>query len=213
MEIQQFRNSFDGDSLLIGPGASLDQVPSPFAELLTDEIRTAFTRSSEYFATLATHCTIATMKTWLQRLADAEDCFVEINTSRWNTAVIVKVAGFQLSLRQDVNLPPPGKSLSELYSLISGTWDFGFPRSGGLHEPRTVEYYGLTICSEIDIPDDAVAFFTTLSGDSLLALDDAAYWYCHEDGTVVRAGATQDALSTYFQHLMHGTADEFGFPY
>ncbi len=212
MSLQSFTNSFDGQSLLITPGANLEDVPSPFVELLTDDHRAAFADPADYFGTLASQCTIGSMKTWLRVLAEANTCSVEINTSRWAMAVIVKVAGFQISLRIPVDLPPPGRALQHLYSLMMGTWHDGFPCAGGLHEPRTVTDYGLVIESDIEIPEDAVAFFATACGDSLIASGNTAYWYSHETFDLHPEGTVIDVLSSYFNHLLQGTEGEFGYP-
>jgi hypothetical protein len=176
MSIKRFPNDFGGESVLVSPGASLDDVPAPFAGLLTAEHRAAFSAPADYFRALASQCAIATMKTWLERLADAGPCKLEVNMSGWSQCVIAHVDRFRLSLRKPVRLPPPGDSLKQLYSLILATYHDGFADAGGLHEPRTVEHYGLTIESDIDVPADAVAFFTSAGGDSVIAINEAAYW-------------------------------------
>lgn len=110
-------------------------------------------------------------------------------------------------------LPSSYVSLKQLYSLILATYHEGFSNAGGLHEPRTVEDYGLSIESEIDVPRDAVAFFTWACGDSVIAINDASYWYSHETRGLVAAGTVNETLAMYFMHLLRGTEREFEFPY
>ncbi len=213
MPIERFTNDFDDESILISPGTDLSEVPDPFAELLTDEHRAAFTTPSRYFAGLAAECTIPLMRTWLELLADADQCQIEINLCEWSKAVIARVARFQISLREPVDLPPPGLSLKQLYSLILATYHEGFAHAGGLHEPRTVDQYGLHIESDNDVPPDAVAFFTTAGGDSIIAVGTSAYWYSHETCGLVPASTVSDVLAEYFEHLLRGKEREFDFPY
>ena len=128
------------------------------------------------------------MKSWLNRLANAEHCEIEVNLSRWGPAVIVKAGGFQVSLREPVDLPDHAASLE--HSLILGDWQRGFPNAGGLHKPLTAfDTFG----HKIGIPDDALAFFTTAAGDKLFACGDRATW-CSKGADLVDAGAIADVL-------------------
>ncbi len=208
-------NYFGGPSVLVDPNDRLADVPSRFADLLTDEHRAVFADSCAYFNRLAEGCTINSFAQWLRQLAGAARCEIEVNLHRYRTAVVVKLEGSELSLREDVQLPARGLVLGNLlYDLILRTWERGYPFSGGLHEPRTVSDYELEVAAQTGIPNDAVAFYTTSSGDSLIAVHENAYWYSHETRDVVNAGQVDDVLETYFQHLLAGGGGhEFDFPY
>ena len=209
MPITQFTNHFNGHSLIVSPQATLNDVPDEFARHLTDEHYLVYANPQAYFSSLKSHCHIPSVKLWLGNFSGANSCEIEINTSSFANAVIVKIAGFEISLRKSVTLPATEVTLHQVYSVVSCVWHRGFPEAGGLHEPRTVSEYNLRIEGRVQIPDDAIAFYTTYFGDSIIACEDDAYWYLHEKQSIVPVGLVADVLSTYFSYLSDGRVDEF----
>lgn len=104
MAIQKYTNIMEGESLLVTPGSTLDEVPSPFCNLVTEEHRAAFDSPSRYFGGLASQCATKPMRHWLELLARADHCRVEINIHEFNTAVILKVDRFNVELRKPCDL-------------------------------------------------------------------------------------------------------------
>ncbi len=110
-------------------------------------------------------------------------------------------------------MPPSGRELEVLYSLILATLHFGFPNAGGLHQPLILAEHNFVIHGDVEFPKDAVVFYSTPNGDSVIAAVNHTYWHSHEGATEVPAGTVNEFLSAYFDHLLRGTLDNFEFPY
>lgn len=216
MSIERFANELGGESLRLGPRGRLQEIPTPFAEAITDEYRDAFEHHSQYFSDLAAVCSIPIMDKWLRCLAEAASCELEVILCDWTKKVIVRVAGFDVSLKKPIELTSTASGLHDLYSLISEIHHGGVGHAGGIHTPSTVQECknaGLVIESEIGVPGDAMFFFTTASGDSLIAINETACWYSHETCGLADAGLLTDAIAEYFGHLLAGTPGDFRMPY
>ena len=196
-------------ALIVAPEVALKDVPEKFARHLTDEHYLAYANPHAYFSSLKPCCRISSVNQWLGHVADTDSCEIEINTSAFANAVVVKIAGLELSLRKSLTLPATEVHLDQVYSVVSCIWHRGFPEAGGLHEPRSVSEYNLRIEGPLKIPRSAIAFYTTCYGDSILAFEGSAYWYSHERQSIVSVGLVADVLSVYFAYLTQGRGDDF----
>jgi hypothetical protein len=94
MSLDRSITEFGDEGLRVTHVASLDQVPSPFLDLLTDEHRQAFANPGNYFRRLAAEARVPSMAEWLGYLAGADCCTLEIYPSKYCPAVIVAARTF-----------------------------------------------------------------------------------------------------------------------
>lgn len=203
MPLTHFKNSLDGPSLRVTPPSTLSEVPTSFAGMLTKDHRSAFGDPRSYFAALADECDYDVMKGWLKKLAASEHVELEFHMSKMSSPkVIVRIAGFGLSLREPVSLPSFSK-LGGLYGLISATWEFEYGEAGGLRLPRYLEDYERRGGGKVPgLPEGTFAFYCDSSGQEIIEHRGVACWLTY--GGLSEIGTISEMLSAYFRHLENG---------
>ena len=207
-------STFDGGvgrRCLIASGTVLATIPPDYARWLTEEHKHAFTDPAGYFLDLAAECDLPNMKEWLTSLAQGRQLELEVNLhASYGDAVVTRVGNVNVDLRRPFDVPDACTDLATLYSLISGNWEDGYSYAGGLHLPIGRVAWWPHWLEETWL-EPGVDFYTNGCGDSVIAVENNAYWCAHDDGIFQLEGTVADVINRYFAHQQDGTIWESEF--
>ncbi|WP_164103826.1 hypothetical protein [Candidatus Laterigemmans baculatus] len=212
-------NALGGESLYLSPGADLQTVPSSFLKLLTVHHAAIYRYPREYFNWLARRARLSGMKAWLSTMAAADRCGLYLHRAEMGrtlqTDVTVRgfLAGprgfsdFRLSSSMPLfELPTP---LQDVYELIDGTVEGNAFEAGGFERFSSLRFdaSSFAIVNSHLVPDlgRTLCFYSTGNGDHLIAANDKAFWFLHENSSLVEAGNLAEVVDSYFMSLLSGS--------
>lgn len=223
--MEQQKNWGGGVTLILREGDSLDNVPQSHLDIVTPEIREAFTNPSDFFRAIAWKSKVKNFSVWLNTL---------INTGSWSLQLadtyMMKrstIGGFRWSAKGIYGaIISPGKlaDLSDMHEefsdpfafircihwgeiahaggLFSGGIGFELGEDDDLVEGRESEF-SLTNCVE---------FGCTECGDQFIFTPDGqAGFFSHEVRKAYRLGTIHESLNWIFGALLAGHEPQFDY--
>ncbi len=212
-------NALGGESLHLPPGANLSTVPSSFLELLTEHHASIYRNPRKYFTWLARRSRIAGMREWLTAMAETNQCALHLHRAQLGpsvqTDVIVRgflpgprrFSDFRLSANKPlIDLPA---TLQDIYELVDGTIEGNAFEAGGFDSLSSLRFdaSSLPITDSHAVPDldRALWFYTTATGDNLVADGEKTFWFLHDNCRLVEAGNLAGVVDSYFISILTGS--------
>jgi hypothetical protein len=214
-------NCGGGDTVILDPGDSLDDVPSSHRKLLTAALRRAFADPIAHFRDIAERCPFPRMVQWLEKLLKEGKWALHLNKCNpeygdWS------LTGFQWSSKQvrgaTIALPrkkPRGlpKSLQDYYSLVDEVNWIAFGGAGDLdgsgpHKSLAkIPYY-----RAVEDADAIHLWGSSACGDMLIySTKDRGGWLSHETSHIHWLGSIADAINWVYGELLANRTPDYDY--
>ena len=216
------KNEGGGESIRLGPGDRLVEVPPPHRGLITPAIRAALDDPPRYFRQIADRCPFDKMAAWLRALLAEGEWDLQLHQgypAEWTSAGFLWASD---TVRAAVITPSHGRprpglppALRRYYSLVGAIDWMGFGCAGGLegagpHTPLTAFPYA---CHGADVdPNATFVFGFSPCGDMLIyTADDRGGWLGHESGQIHLLGTIEQTLEWVYAELLANRGPGFDY--
>lgn len=215
--MNQLDNQGGGTTIFLEPGDSLDSVPESHRDIITNEIRDAFTDPHQYFLSIANRATIQRFRDYVTKVAtDGQWRLVLADTYMMQRETVGAFLWTAEGVRGTMIAPGPATFDSRdchpdfvpLYSLVQLVHWEQVAFSGGLLPPSRQHLLldaGGYPESKVFQAESTTIFGRTSCGD-LLVHDSqgTAGLFSHENGSAQVLGTIAEALEWVFGELLSG---------
>jgi hypothetical protein len=205
-------NEASGESVLLGAGDSLDDIPKSHSHLLTAPLIEAFADPIAYFANIAARCPFPEMKRWILALVAKPRWELRLHLdceSEWGTAgyywssKVVRSATIGLPVEPIGDFP---NAIQCYYTLVDFVDWMGFGCLGGLSsasdQPSLADTYQLDYTRASIDPTTAFVCGVSPCGNVLIwTPDDVGGWVDHETGNIKIIGTIEATINSVYRTL------------
>jgi hypothetical protein len=205
-------NEASGESVLLGPGDALADVPRSHLHLLTTPLVEAFADPATYFADIATRCSFPEMKRWLLALLEKPRWELQLHQGYdedWTAAGFYwsskKVRGATISLPVGTVSGFPD-TLQDYYALVDVVDWMGFGTvgqfSGARNHETLADTYQLDFQPRSIDPSAAHVMGASPCGNLLIwTRDGKGGWIDHETGDIKIIGTIEATIDSVYRAL------------
>lgn len=214
--MNQLDNQGGGTTLFLEPGDSLDSVPESHRDIITNEIRDAFTDPHQYFLSIASRATIQRFRDYVTKLAThGQWHLVLADTYMMERKTVGAFLWTAEGVRRAMIAPGPATfdprnchpDFASLYSLVRLVHWEKVAFSGGLLPPSRHRLLQAGDYPESKIfPTESTTVFGNTSCGDLLVHDTqgTAGLFSHENGSAQVLGTITESLEWVFGGLLSG---------
>lgn len=221
MEKQE--NMGGGTSYILTADDSLAAVPDSHQDIISPEIRIAFTDPIAYFRAAADRCRFPKMAEWLYavteigkwRLVLEEGFMMDRSTQGGFFLISTKVTCAVISPPETPNPSHDLEAFAHYYSLVDSIHWGGFAFSGGLFgygQPFTVAHFGVKSKSKAFAAKKTFVWGNTECGDVLVYNSEGQLGFLsHENGSAYSLGTIDEGINWVFDEFLHERTPEFDY--
>ena len=211
------KNHAGGTSITLFADDDLDRVPASHRDLLTPNIRRAFTDPIAHFGDVAGECPFPRMTRFLRTLLRKKAWILTLHTSdrrEWSEAGFMffadKVTTVEIAPAREETPAEWPHALRTYHSLVGCVRWIPFGMAGDFDATSMplsdfpCEFRGMSVD-----PDRTFIFGGSLSGDMLFyTLDGRGGWFCHENGYLHALGTIEDTIEWVYGEFLAGRTPE-----